>query len=177
MRDDLAAWQRLMTHADGRVFVVQGTAGEGVETWKVAKQLGVDPKDLTSERHFHNAYDPAAAGQAGEVGRSGQGPLAVQVPSVGDLRVFEKAARAAGKPYRSEINYLLPDGSLGQTTVVVTPDATGNATYSFWVRRGPTKGLRATFGTPEAAQGYWLDIVLGSQRPSDTAMPPVPAKR
>ena len=30
--------------------------------------------------YFHNAYDPAASGQAGEVGRSGQGPLAVQVP-------------------------------------------------------------------------------------------------
>ena len=110
-----------MTHADGRVFIIQGSAGEGVSKWIVAKQLGVDANDLSSERHFHNAYDPAAAGQPGEVGRSGQGPLAVQLPSADDLGLFERTARAAGKPYRTEINYLLPDGSLGQTTVVVTP--------------------------------------------------------
>jgi hypothetical protein len=94
-----------------------------------------------------------------------------------DLYLFARTARAAGKPYRSEINYLLPDGSLGQTTVLVTPGPTGDATYAFWVRRGPTKGLRATFTTPEQARYYLVQIVTGTQHAPDPNMPPVPARR
>jgi hypothetical protein len=174
---DPAREVEILTHADGRVFVVQGAPGEGVMVSAIAKQLGVDAKDLASARHFHNAYDPGAPGLVGSVGQSGKSPLAVQVPSVADLRQFEKAARGAGKPYRSEINYHLPDGRLGQTTVVVTPTGPDTASYAFWVRRGPTKGLRATFGTADEAQGYWLEIVLGSGTPADSSMPAVPARR
>jgi hypothetical protein len=167
----------IMTHADGRVFVVQGSPGEGVMVAEVARRLGVKQGDLASARHYHNPYDPSAPGMTGGVGKRGKSDLAVQVPSVGDLNIFAKAARRAGKPYRSEINYHLPDGRLGQTTVVVTPNGPDSATYSFWVRRGPTKGLRASFTTAEQAQGYWLEIVFGSGTPSDTSMPAVPAKR